>query len=82
MLRGNHESRQMSSHFSFKSECLTKFDEEVYELIMDAFECLPIAAIVDDRIFAVHGGISPELVKQGLDCIKSIYRNVDVHEDS
>jgi serine/threonine-protein phosphatase 2B catalytic subunit len=37
LLRGNHECRQMSNHFNFKSEVLQKFDEEVFSCIMDSF---------------------------------------------
>ena len=68
-------------HFNFKSECLTKFDEEIYQLFMDAFECLPIAALVDDRILAIHGGITPTMLTEGLEPINQIDRFVDVSED-
>jgi serine/threonine-protein phosphatase 2B catalytic subunit len=59
MLRGNHESRQMTAHFNFHSECIVKYDEEVYNKLMDAFDALPLMAIINNKFLAVHGGISP-----------------------
>jgi len=61
MLRGNHECRQMTSYFNFRNEVLLKFDNEVYEAIMDVFDCLPLAAIVNGKFLCLHGGISPQL---------------------
>jgi len=61
MLRGNHESRSMTEHFTFRDECLNKFDEEVYEAFMDLFDTLPLAVEVNDDYLCVHGGISPDL---------------------
>lgn len=61
LLRGNHESRQMTTFFNFHYECLVKYDEDIYSRFMDAFDSLPIAAIVNNKFFAVHGGISPKL---------------------
>jgi len=62
MLRGNHESRAMTEHFTFRSEILQKFEEEdIYEMFIDAFEAMPIAADVNGDYLCMHGGISPEL---------------------
>ena len=61
LLRGNHECRKLTSHFNFREECLKKIDKEVYNMFMDVFDCLPIAAIVNKKFFCVHGGISPFL---------------------
>lgn len=62
MLRGNHESRAMTEHFTFRSEILQKFhDEEIYELFIRCFESMPIAADVNGDYLCMHGGISPEL---------------------
>jgi len=60
-IRGNHECRQMTSFFNFRSECLYKYDQEIYDLFMDSFDNLPLSCVVNGRFIAVHGGISPEL---------------------
>lgn len=76
MLRGNHESRQMTTYFNFHTECIIKYDEEVYQKIMEAFDSLPISAILNDRFFLVHGGISPEI--SNMDSIININRNIEI----
>ena len=63
MLRGNHECRQMTSNFNFKKECEIKYDAEIYNLFMDAFDSLPLACLINEKFVAIHGGISPELKK-------------------
>ncbi len=47
LLRGNHECRGITEHFTFRSEVLDKFDEEVYNLIMDCFDTMPLVAVVN-----------------------------------
>ena len=43
LLRGNHESRAMTEHFTFRSEVMQKFDaEDVYELFIDSFEAMGV----------------------------------------
>jgi serine/threonine-protein phosphatase 2B catalytic subunit len=61
MLRGNHESRNMTESFTFREEVITRFDNEVYESFMEMFDSLPISCVVDDKYLAMHGGISPQL---------------------
>lgn len=63
MLRGNHETKNMTQHFTFREETLEKYDEEVYELFIESFNSMPIAAVADDKYICMHGGISPELKK-------------------
>ena len=47
LLRGNHETRGMTNDFNFREECIEKYDQELYDLVMDAFDQLPIAANVN-----------------------------------
>ena len=63
VLRGNHESRNMTENFTFREEVISRYDNDIYNLFMECFDSMPIAAIVDSKYFAMHGGISPELSK-------------------
>jgi len=76
MLRGNHESRQLTSFFNFRLEILEKYDLEVYERIMESFDFLPISSIVNNKFLCVHGGISPSI--RVLKDIMSIDRKMEV----
>jgi serine/threonine-protein phosphatase 2B catalytic subunit len=61
MLRGNHECREMTTTHNFKKEVLYKYDQEVYQRILEVFDYLPLGAVVGNKFFTVHGGISPSL---------------------
>ena len=60
LLRGNHESRAMTEHFTFREEVLEKYnnDEEIYSLFLEAFETMPLSALVNSDYLCMHGGIS------------------------
>ncbi|GME95970.1 unnamed protein product [Ambrosiozyma monospora] len=74
MMRGNHETKQMTTHFTFQSECILKYSEKVYESSLYSFTTLPITAIMNNQFFCVHGGISKHL--RSLDDINNIDRFV------
>ena len=60
LLRGNHESRSLTSYYGFFREVTGKYSSNVYDAFVDVFHQLPLCAVLGGKILCLHGGISPE----------------------
>jgi serine/threonine-protein phosphatase PP1 catalytic subunit len=63
LLRGNHESSELNKIYGFYDECKRKFNTKIFKIVSETFNCFPAVAIISNRIFCVHGGISPNMMK-------------------
>ena len=61
LLRGNHECASINRIYGFYEECKRRFNIKLWKTFTDCFNCLPVAAIIDEKILCMHGGLSPEL---------------------
>jgi len=80
LLRGNHESRQITQVYGFYEECQRKYgNANAWKHCTEVFDYLNVAAVIDGRILCVHGGLSPDIVT--VDQMRLIDRNQEIpHE--
>ncbi|XP_022742276.1 serine/threonine-protein phosphatase PP1 isoform X2 [Durio zibethinus] len=79
LLRGNHEDAKINRIYGFYDECKRRFNVRLWKIFTDCFNCLPVAALIDEKILCMHGGLSPEL--ENLDQIKEIQRPMEVPDN-
>ena len=73
ILRGNHESRQITQVYGFYDECLRKYgNANAWRYCTDVFDYMPLTALVDSQIFCLHGSLSPSI--DSLDQIQQLDR--------
>lgn len=72
LLRGNHEDEKINRVYGFYDECKRRFNTRLWRIFTDCFNCLPVAALIDEKILCMHGGLSPEL--ENLNQINEIQR--------
>jgi len=76
MLRGNHECSGINQISAFYNERKERYGLKVWKLFNDCFNCLPLGAIIEDKILCIHGGLSPDL--KTLDQIRRIVRPTEI----
>lgn len=85
LLRGHHEDSFINRTFGFAEECVEKFNENIddhnsiYQKINRIFESLPLAAVIDETILALHGGIGSSI--RTLADIEMLERPIEINHE-
>eukprot|EP01036_Dinobryon_divergens_P032667 gene32667-42308_t len=79
LLRGNHECASLNRIYGFYDECKRRYSVKLWRIFADCFNCMPVAAVVEDKILCMHGGLSPDL--DHLSQIFDISRPTDVPDE-
>ena len=79
LLRGNHESDTINRIYGFYDECKKRYSVKLWKRFTDCFNCLPVSAMVEDKILCMHGGLSPDL--SNLDQIRNINRPTNIPDN-
>ena len=76
LLRGNHESSVTNRIYGFYDECKRRYNVRIWRAFTDLFNYLPVAALIDDKILCMHGGLSPDL--KNMQNIQDISRPTEI----
>ena len=61
MLRGNHECENITKVYGFYEECKNRYTLSLWKKFVSCFNMLPVAALIDDKILCMHGGLSKDM---------------------
>ena len=80
LLRGNHETRQITTVYGFFDEIIRKYgNANPWKYCTEVFDYLGIGAVVEGEIFCIHAGLSPDI--KTMDQIRLIERRMEIpHE--
>ncbi|OAL75611.1 TOR signaling pathway phosphatase SitA [Trichophyton violaceum] len=80
LVRGNHESRQITQVYGFYDECVQKYgNASVWKACCQVFDFMTLGVIVDGKVLCLHGGLSPEI--RTLDQVRIVARAQEIpHE--
>lgn len=77
LLRGNHETEEISTVYGLRDECIKRYGFGIYSMLLTVFEAMPFSALIADKIFCVHGGISSG--KCDIETLKAVKRPLDLN---
>lgn len=77
--RGNHETKNMNRIYGFEGEVKAKYDDKIFQLFLELFEWLPLAAVIGKKIFVTHGGL-PVDPNVTLDDVRNVKRGMEPPE--
>merc|ERR1712061_107206 len=66
----------ISRVYGFYDECKRRYNTRLWKGFCDVFNCMPVCALVDEKVLCMHGGLSPEL--SDVTQIRRIVRPTDV----
>lgn len=82
LIRGNHEAADINALFGFRLECLERLGDEegiwAWKRINQLFNYLPLAALIENKILCMHGGIGRCISK--IDQIDQLTRPITMEE--
>ena len=61
LLRGNHEDQNITKLYGFLDECKRRYNFKLWKEFINVFNHLPVAAVIENKIICMHGGLSPDL---------------------
>ena len=76
IIRGNHEFEEITecAGFLYEFRDLYNFNETLVQQVLRFFSFLPLAAVINDTNFCVHGGLGPNFTR--IDDLRSLKRPI------